>query len=61
MSKKIRPRYSGKKSKRFWNRVNAIGDRKVAAVAFMFGCALQDMEDRALRMLDYIERAPRDD
>lgn len=51
--------YSGEASKPWWKRVNRIGSGPRRAAAYGIACALQDMEQRLLRLLDEIERGSR--
>jgi hypothetical protein len=45
--KKIKPRYSGGKSTKFWKMVNALPDSEQNE-CYSLGCALQDLERRVL-------------
>lgn len=55
MSKPLEPRYSGPTSKDFWDRINAIRPNFGNAL-YQLGCALQDLEGRALTALQDAER-----
>jgi len=44
----LKPRYSGKKSKKFWARIDQLNGERHAA-AYALGCILQDCEARVLR------------
>ena len=48
-------RYSGKKSKAFWKRVNAIKDPRQNEFVYFMGCCLQDLEGRTLQALERAE------
>ena len=49
------PHYSGKASVAFWRRINRLPEPE-QRVIYAFGCALQDVERRVLRVLDAAER-----
>jgi len=44
----FQPRYSGDASRSFWNTVNA----STNPMLYQFGCALQDLEERVLRVVN---------
>ena len=52
---KIKPRYSGKKSVDFWERVHAL--RIGCDVVYALGCVLQNIEGYVLRQLENYEEA----
>jgi hypothetical protein len=45
----FQPHYSGKQSQKFWKEVVAAGNDRVL---YDFGCALQDIESRLLRVVN---------
>lgn len=49
--KEYKARYSGSKSLKFWERVNAIDDEANGEALFALGCVLQDIENRVLTYL----------
>ncbi len=51
-------RYSGPASKKFWERIAEIKNRRVHDLIYIAGCALQDHEGRVLQMLDEAEKPP---
>lgn len=50
-------RYSGRKSKKFWKRINAIKDQHVHAAAYGLGCELQNAERSILKAIAALLRA----
>jgi len=51
----MKKRYSGPKSVEFWDRVNAIKNRKRWAEAYDAGVQLQNLEDRVFRVIEEAE------
>lgn len=51
--KRFDPRYSGKLSHEFWQRVHNIEDN---VELYCWGCALQDLESRVIAALERAER-----
>lgn len=60
MSKKTLPRYSGRLSKPFWDRVNDLPEGPWQRAAYMTGLVLQDLEARVLQFLTLAEQEPPD-
>ena len=52
MSKKLKPRYSGKKSNEFWNTINSIPNSSVADNAYLLGCVLREFEEDILERIN---------
>ena len=50
----MKPRYSGKKSGKFWDRINAIPGN-IGKSLYSLGCDLQDLEHVLLRLLQEAE------
>jgi hypothetical protein len=46
----MKPRYSGKKSGRFWDRINAVPGN-IGKDLYSLGCDLQDLEHVLLQLL----------
>jgi hypothetical protein len=57
---RIRPRYSGKKSKAFWRRIRRIKDDDLHKAAYGAAVELQDMEYRTLSLIRDLERSDKD-
>jgi hypothetical protein len=51
----MKPKYSGKKSRKFWARINALPKRKKAE-AYSLGVVLQETEATVLRLLKNLEK-----
>jgi hypothetical protein len=51
----VKPHYSGETSVQFWERIRAIKDPASRDVVYLFGCALQDLEDRMFQALNKAE------
>lgn len=51
MTKKHMPSYSGRKSTRIWNKINAL-PRKKAAQAYALGCIIQQTESLLFDILN---------
>ena len=49
-------KYSGRYSKKFWERVNAVKPAALRAIIYIAACALQDYENRVFQMLDAAEQ-----
>lgn len=47
--------YSGPKSKKFWDRVAVIKNRKLHDAIYLAACTLQDHEERVLKTLNDAE------
>jgi hypothetical protein len=47
----MKPRYSGKKSKRFWAKVKSIKNGASHDLVYRLGCELQNLESDVLKML----------
>lgn len=47
----MKPKYSGDKSKRFWQRVNAVKDEFRRKALYQLGVDLQNLEEDVLRKL----------
>lgn len=56
MAKTAKPRYSGRKSAKFWKRVNRLRHPKDRDLAYVLGALLQNMERTSLRVLEALER-----
>ena len=54
----MKKHYSGKRSRRFWQQVNALGKRD-QPVLYLAGVLLQEMEERVLRLLAVARRSAR--
>lgn len=50
---KLKPRYSGPKSRKFWNRINALPSRQ-RDEAYSLGVVLQETESTVLRLLNIL-------
>ena len=49
------PRYSGRGSKRFWDRLNTLPEGPWRMAVYMTAVTLQDLEGRTLQMLELAE------
>lgn len=54
-TKTLAAKYSGDSSNPFWKRINKIKDETQQAVCYEFGCALQELEYRVLRVIQIAE------
>ncbi len=59
MGDKMKPKYSGGLSRKFWDRINNIKPERLHDAIYVAGCALQDHERRVLQMLADAERTKR--
>ena len=59
MTGKLKPKYSGPLSIKFWEQVKTIKPKKLHTAIYMAGCALQDHEDRVLNMLEDAKKGAR--
>jgi len=55
-AEKMKPKYSGAASVKFWNRIQEIKPAKLREAVYTAGCALQDHEQRVLRMIADAEK-----
>ena len=56
---KMKPKYSGPASRKFWDHINAIKPEKLHSLIYIAGCALQDHELRVLQMIAEAEEGPK--
>ncbi len=54
--KKIKRRYSGKSSEKFWRKVNAIKKSRYQQTAYSLGVVLQNLEDEILTQIEICGR-----
>ena len=59
MNGKMKPKYSGGLSRKFWDRINNIKPERLHDAIYLAGCALQDHEGRVLRMIANAEQSSR--
>lgn len=59
MDGKLKPKYSGGLSGKFWGRINNIKPERLHNAIYLAGCALQDHEGRVLRMIADAEQSSR--
>jgi len=50
---KIKPKYSGKYSRKFWNAINSIKNECDQDELYSLGVALQDLEECILKQLEF--------
>ena len=50
---KIKPKYSGKRSRKFWNAINSIENECDQDELYSLGVALQDLEGYVLKQLEF--------
>ena len=48
----MKPRYSGKLSESFWDKINSIKDEKLWSKIHLMGVKLQNLEEKLLKELD---------
>lgn len=53
--KPMKRHYTGNHSKRFWTRVNKLPRNQHGEAAYMLGVVLQEVEERALKFLEFAE------
>jgi hypothetical protein len=51
----MRHHYNGKASKRFWDRVNAVQNKRIRDALYSMACGLQNVESQVLKMLSEVE------
>jgi hypothetical protein len=54
---KLKPKYSGKESTKFWDEINAIKNHEEWDKAYTLGVVLQNIEADILRFLKQIQRS----
>ncbi len=59
MDGKLKPKYSGSLSQKFWDRVGKIKPARLNDAIYMAGCALQNHERLVLQMLIDAEQSKR--
>ncbi len=47
----MKPKYSGKKSRKFWDEINYIKNENDHSQAYLLGCILQDFEGEILERI----------